>query len=265
MTNITYISPIHETSYNNLDRLTGSRVTIQERLHDIAQRVLCNPLSWVTTSIAALVAVALHSVALPFTVILPRLGFGLVACGLLVYHCRKRLLFEGSLTWNIFQNALNPNKYVWWNKIDDNITLGAIPLKNKGHLNEIEADAVLTCLEDFEIHANSLFGVPVRPEEWIVKGKEVRQVKAEDFKPLTQTEIDESVEFIHQNISENKRVYVHCKAGRGRSATAVICYHIKYKNMSVEEALHYVKEKRPQISINKYQMQAIREFYARLM
>lgn len=46
--------------------------------------------------------------------------------------------------------------------------------------------------------------------------------------------------------SEGRKTYVHCKAGRGRSTTLVVCYLIKYFGHSPEEAYTFVRERRPQ-------------------
>ena len=42
---------------------------------------------------------------------------------------------------------------------------------------------------------------------------------------------------------------MHCKAGRGRSTTVVLCYLVKYKGMTPGEALAMVRGKRPQIHL----------------
>ena len=44
-------------------------------------------------------------------------------------------------------------------------------------------------------------------------------------------------------------MYVHCKAGRGRSTTLVLCYLVSYGGYTPEDALEMVKGKRPQISL----------------
>ncbi|KAH0855139.1 hypothetical protein HID58_020461 [Brassica napus] len=43
--------------------------------------------------------------------------------------------------------------------------------------------------------------------------------------------------------------YVHCKAGRGRSTTVVICYLVQHKHMTPEEAYAYVKSIRPRVKL----------------
>lgn len=77
---------------------------------------------------------------------------------------------------------------------------------------------------------------------------------------------------IKKEIHENPgHAFVHCKAGRGRSATVVICYLIKYGTSlhqipanelnSVQAAIAYVKARRPDININPRQYQAIVQFW----
>ena len=43
----------------------------------------------------------------------------------------------------------------------------------------------------------------------------------------TQEQLDEAVDFIKQFDGTNKSVYVHCKAGRSRSALVAACYLIQ--------------------------------------
>ena len=55
---------------------------------------------------------------------------------------------------------------------------------------------------------------------------------------------------MNEQIAAGGKVYVHCKAGRARSATVAMCWLMKAKNMSAEEAQQFgivdqVVEKRP--------------------
>lgn len=49
---------------------------------------------------------------------------------------------------------------------------------------------------------------------------------------------------INTSIINKTPVLVHCYAGQQRSCALVACYLIKYKNMSAEEAINYIKQKR---------------------
>lgn len=56
--------------------------------------------------------------------------------------------------------------------------------------------------------------------------------------------------------------YVHCKAGRGRSTTLVICYLVREMRMSPQEAYSFVRQKRPQVGLADGQWNAVREVRA---
>ncbi|XP_069089041.1 protein phosphatase Slingshot homolog 3 [Pleurodeles waltl] len=60
----------------------------------------------------------------------------------------------------------------------------------------------------------------------------------------------ETYRFISNARKQNTRVLVHCKMGVSRSGSTVIAYAMKEYGWSLEEALRYVKEKRPIVNPN---------------
>eukprot|EP00252_Welwitschia_mirabilis_P017441 TRINITY_DN3866_c0_g1_i1.p1 TRINITY_DN3866_c0_g1~~TRINITY_DN3866_c0_g1_i1.p1 ORF type:complete len:256 (-),score=37.71 TRINITY_DN3866_c0_g1_i1:325-1092(-) len=78
------------------------------------------------------------------------------------------------------------------------------------------------------------------------------------------TDICRAVNFIHENISNGKTTYVHCKAGRGRSTTIVLCYLVKHKQMTPTEAYEFVKSKRPRVLLAASQWKAVQEYEYRM-
>ncbi|KAI2803104.1 Phosphatidylglycerophosphatase and protein-tyrosine phosphatase 1, partial [Blomia tropicalis] len=60
-------------------------------------------------------------------------------------------------------------------------------------------------------------------------------------------------------------IYVHCKAGRTRSATLVACYLIKRYGLTPEEAIRLMTMRRRQIFLHTKQKDAIETFYKRNM
>lgn len=61
--------------------------------------------------------------------------------------------------------------------------------------------------------------------------------------------------------NEQGTVYVHCKAGRTRSATLVGCYLMMKNNWSPEQAVDHMRNCRPHILLHKAQWEALRLFY----
>ncbi|KNE70856.1 hypothetical protein AMAG_14962 [Allomyces macrogynus ATCC 38327] len=62
--------------------------------------------------------------------------------------------------------------------------------------------------------------------------------------------LKDATAFIDQARARNLNVYVHCKAGKSRSATAVMAYLIMHQGYSFDRAWAHVKEKRPAVAPN---------------
>ncbi|MCB1083940.1 MAG: dual specificity protein phosphatase family protein [Simkania sp.] len=183
----------------------------------------------------------------------------------------------------VLENAPNPSYYSllkyevslaytqftasdkWWSKIEPlNLYLGALPLKNMGHLEsiaELGVTDILAIVEDFELE-DGWFNSPVKEGDWEAYGISIKQIPAVDFSPLTREEIKEGIESLHTLLEDEKTVYIHCKAGRGRSATIVIAYLMEHLGFTFQQAFGYVQASRPQINLNAGQRQAIFDYFS---
>ena len=61
-----------------------------------------------------------------------------------------------------------------------------------------------------------------------------------DYSSPSQRDIQRAVEFIDEHVSRGESVYVHCNAGRGRSAVCVLAYLMSTQGMSALEAYEFV-------------------------
>eukprot|EP00455_Lapot_gusevi_P057403 TRINITY_DN9770_c0_g1_i3.p1 TRINITY_DN9770_c0_g1~~TRINITY_DN9770_c0_g1_i3.p1 ORF type:complete len:129 (-),score=25.76 TRINITY_DN9770_c0_g1_i3:104-490(-) len=70
---------------------------------------------------------------------------------------------------------------------------------------------------------------------------------------------DAAADFIHDCVSRQSTLLVHCMAGASRSASLVLYYLMKHQNMNFQQAFTFAKEKRPQVCPNEGFMCALSE------
>lgn len=69
--------------------------------------------------------------------------------------------------------------------------------------------------------------------------------------------------FVHDQVDrQHNTTYVHCKAGRGRSTVIVVAFCMQHRGMSLDEAIAFVRSKRPHVSLHPKQRRILTEFLA---
>ncbi|RNA04995.1 phosphatidylglycerophosphatase and -tyrosine phosphatase 1-like isoform X1 [Brachionus plicatilis] len=168
-----------------------------------------------------------------------------------------KLAFYPSIYYGIALEYLGLRK--WYTRIDENCILGALPMK-RNYLDIIRNEkisAVLTLNQDHELKWS------VSKAEWENHGVDFLQVSINDFTGVANLDqIKQSLSFISKHKSKNQCVYVHCKAGRYRSALIVACYLILHKNMNPSEAVEHLKKIRPNVILEKErQLLALNKYF----
>ena len=80
-------------------------------------------------------------------------------------------------------------------------------------------------------------------DEWI-KDVNYLHVHSNDMGIPEFSDLVNSVDFIHQRITNDEPVMVHCLAGLGRTGTILACYLIKYEDMTAGDAIEKVRRER---------------------
>lgn len=245
------------------------------KIVNFVKKILSSPTFW-TTAIGLLgLGLCISAIANP-ALSTTFLGIGItslvssLAVGLLF---KKEIKYEISF-WNVlYRNKFHSTKWPWYSKIDDNIYLGAMPLKNKGHIDKLtdlaksegKKLAILSVLEPWEMQREPLLISPVTPKDWQEKKVEQKTIAATDFVPPTLTQLEEGVRFIQNKVKEGKKVYIHCKAGRGRSATTLACYYMIQNNCPPPKAIEFIEKKRPIVTLYKKPKQIrLQEFFEKI-
>ncbi|XP_072379733.1 phosphatidylglycerophosphatase and protein-tyrosine phosphatase 1 isoform X1 [Diabrotica undecimpunctata] len=182
---------------------------------------------------------------------------------LLLYKMFARVTFYPTLVYNVVMEKLSPRQ--WYNRIDDVVILGALPFKSltKELIEKENVKAVVSMNEDYELFlANDA-------KSWSKEGVEFLQLATTDiFATPCQSKLVEGVKFINKFVQNREivdgvsstSVYVHCKAGRTRSATLVGCYLMHRYKWTPERAIEHMKEKRPHILMHARQWEALEIF-----
>lgn len=168
-----------------------------------------------------------------------------------------RALFYPTLLYNVVRNKIE-SEFHWWDKVDEFILLGAVPFPaDVPRLKELGVCGVVTLNEPYETlvptslyHDHDIDHLVIPTRDYL-------------FAP-TYGDICQAVDFIHGNASRGKTTYVHCKAGRGRSTTIVLCYMVKHKDMTPKAAYEHVRSIRPRVLLASSQQQAVENFYINL-
>lgn len=161
------------------------------------------------------------------------------------------------------QSILNPRKWAYWTQISDQLYLGAIPLRNWNHIEKISAlgvTAILSINEEHEFN-DQLFAKPVKSEDWKKRHMQVLKISSPDLEPMPAEKMATAVHYVMQQVKLGNQVYMHCTAGRGRSASVAICTVAKMQGISLEQSMQQIKAKRPQLSLSQKQLEAVQQCY----
>lgn len=147
----------------------------------------------------------------------------------------------------------------WYDRITPAVILGALPFRSQTSelINEEGVRGVIAMNEDHELQhwVNNA-------QEWGEAGVIYLQLATADFLTApTQDQIKQGIDFISNFECTGYSVYVHCKAGRTRSATLVACYLMQVNKWNPTQALNYIKEKRPHIIMREAHEAAAMQFY----
>lgn len=165
-----------------------------------------------------------------------------------------RALFYPTLLYNVVRNKIQ-SEFRWWDRVDEFVLLGAVPFPTDvPRLKALGVGGVVTLNEPYETLVPSALYHDHGIEHLLIPTRDYL------FAP-SHGNIRQAVEFIHGNALCGKTTYVHCKAGRGRSTTIVLCYLVKHKQMTPVTAFQYVRSIRPRVLLASSQWQAVEDYY----
>jgi len=163
-------------------------------------------------------------------------------------------VFYPTLAWNVLLGRVLKIRR-WWDFIDPHVIVGARPMgKDVGTLFQLGVRAVVNTCEE-----------TCGPVD-LYRSLDVEQlhVPTTDFQHPTLQNITDSVEFVQRHVEAGHIVYIHCKAGRARSATVALCWLIAHRGMTPDAAQALLLEKRPHINPRLTERPVVGEFFRQL-
>lgn len=142
---------------------------------------------------------------------------------------------------------------IWqkWDWITPDVLLGCRPTRrDMKQLRSMGISAVINLCEEFRGH------------QQLLNSLDMTQLRLPtlDYHTPTCEDLLRGVEFMIEQSAVGRKVYVHCKAGRGRSAVLVICYLMATRRITADQAEACVRESRRQIDRHLANRQAVRDF-----
>jgi atypical dual specificity phosphatase len=163
------------------------------------------------------------------------------------------LIFPPTFGWNLLLGRLLRLRN-WWDRIDDHVYLGALPLSaDVPKLAQLGISGVVNMCDEH------------RGPEQSYREFQIRQLRIPtiDFNHPTLEAVEQGVAFIDDQVRNQKSVYVHCKAGRARSATVVACWLIKHYQISACEAQERLLAARPHVNPRLANRPVVQHFEAK--
>lgn len=169
-------------------------------------------------------------------------------------------------------------KHPWYSKItipndliEAHLYLGALPIERKllgisfrndleELVNKLGIGAILSLVEMFEVNCKGWVTSPISNDAFKTNNVERKILPTPDFETVSLPTLEEGADFIHEQRLLGKNVYVHCKAGVGRSALQCICYLIKKYDYTSDNAYDCVIKDRQFIRIDPDKKQSTTEF-----
>ncbi|TWU40378.1 hypothetical protein Q31b_37270 [Novipirellula aureliae] len=163
-------------------------------------------------------------------------------------------VFYPTLAWNYTLGRILHIRR-WWDYIDSHVIVGAYPFARD--VPRLAAEGVKAVVNTCEEYPGPLLAY----ESFSI---EQFWMPTTDFTHPSLENVSEAVEFVEQHAKQNQTVYIHCKAGRARSATVAMCWLLKYRNQSIAEAQRTLLKARPHINPRLGQRPVVKQYAKQL-
>ena len=161
-----------------------------------------------------------------------------------------RTIFYPTLCWNMLLGRWLKVRN-WWDEVDPNVIVGAFPFaRDVSKMAEAGVGAVVNTCEEYA-------GPVEQYEKYDIRQLRIPTV---DFTHPSFDDVQKAVNFMVEQIKDGRKVYVHCKAGRARSATVVLCWLIQTQGLNAEEGQDLLLRCRPHVNPRLTERPVVQQF-----
>lgn len=140
----------------------------------------------------------------------------------------------------------------WWDPVNEHLILGARPMRgDPERLSRLGVTGVVNLCEEMQ--------GPLA--DYALLGIEQLWLPTTDFHHPVAEFVEQGASFIEKHRQSGGKVYVHCKAGRARSATIVLWWLVRYGEQTPESAQQHILKIRPHTNPEIYRRPVIQELY----
>lgn len=258
ITGINVQPPVVEVKREALKpEIVQSKEVTKAKVTEVAKQLFEEVVFWGGVALAVTTTVVVLGAALSH----PILSIAAIVLGCMAYKNRQKIAYIATLYLSVLKNSLGLSK--WHSEINENITLGSVPLENKNHhkiLKDSGVTDVLCLAQDFELETTTFVSKPVTKKIWSDEGINFKHIPIQESTPIGVKTIEKAVAIIDEVARKKGKIYVHCRESSGASASIIICYLMKHQNLSAKQAIALIKLKRPSIEINVHQRGRIHEY-----
>lgn len=165
-----------------------------------------------------------------------------------------RLTFWPTYAWHWLRRSLGLGRG-WLSAIEPNLYLGAMPMpRDVERLARRGVCAVINACEEYR-------GPVARYREL---GIEQLHLPIVDYGEPSSEQVARALGFLREHIAAGCGVLVHCKAGRGRSATLILCWLVAERGMDPEAAQRAVLAVRPRVAPRLFRREVVQALHHRV-
>jgi atypical dual specificity phosphatase len=146
-------------------------------------------------------------------------------------------------------------------EILDELMIGAYPTDSDdiAMLDWLGVKRILNLVEDEEYRPGERADVEAALLE---TGIEERRIALTDFGGLPPVELEEAVSVVSAWLDQGARTYLHCRAGRQRSAAVAACVVAVRGGIEIDDALEFVTRAKPSADPLEHQRADVQRWWA---